>query len=50
MLYIACDTHGCKLSYSSKILEIVRILGEKIERKVYLNQQNFVSDMHTTTD
>ena len=34
-----------KRSYSSKILEIGMILGEKIERKVYVNQQNFVSDI-----
>ena len=32
-------------SYSSKILEIGMILGEKIERKVYVNQQNFASDI-----
>ena len=31
--------------YSSKILEIGMILGEKIERNVYVNQQNFVSDI-----
>ena len=37
--------NGCKRSYSSKILEIGKILGEKIERKVYVNQQNFVSDI-----
>ena len=29
-----CDTNGCKPSYTSKILEIGMILGEKIERKV----------------
>ena len=33
------------VSYSSKILAIGMILGEKIERKVYVNQQNFVSDI-----
>ena len=38
---VSCDTNGCKRSYSSKILEIGMILGEKIERKVYVNQQNF---------
>ena len=35
----------CKRSYSSKILEIGMILGEKIARKVYVNEQNFVSDI-----
>ena len=33
--------YECKRSYSSKIVEI---LGEKIERNVYVNQQNFVPD------
>ena len=42
---VSCDTNGCKRSYSSKILEIGMILGEKIERKVYVNQQKFVSDI-----
>ena len=36
--------------YSSKILEIGMILGEKIERNVYVNQQNFISDIQRTTD
>ena len=31
--------------YSSKILEIEMIFGGKCERKVYINQQNFVSDI-----
>ena len=34
------DTNGSK-----KILQIGMILGEKIERKVYVNQQNFVLDI-----
>ena len=36
-----------KRSYSSKILEIHvgMILGTKIERKVYVNEQNFVLDI-----
>ena len=39
------DTNGCKRSYSlMEILEIGMVLGEKIERKVYVTQQNFVSD------
>ena len=37
--------NGCKRLYLSKILEIGMILGEKIERKVYVNPQNFGSDM-----
>ena len=34
-----------KCLYSSKILEIGMIFVEKIERKVHVNQQNFVSDI-----
>ena len=45
MLYSTCDTNGCKRSHSSQILEIGIILCEKIERKVYVNQQNFVFDI-----
>ena len=40
-----CDTNGCIRSYSSKIPELGMILGQKIERNVYVNQQNFVSDI-----
>ena len=39
ILKSTCIENGCKRSYSS----IGMILGEKIERKDYLNQQNFVS-------
>ena len=42
------------VSYSSKILAIGMILGEKIERKVYLHQAEFTSAefyiRYTTTD
>ena len=44
------DANTGKRSYSAKILEIGMILGEKIEQKVYVNQENLVSDIYTTTD
>ena len=37
--------NGCKRLYSSKILGIGMILSEKIQQKLYVNQQYFVSDI-----
>ena len=45
MLYIAYDTPTSKCSCLSTILKIKAILSKWIKVKVYVNQQNFVSDI-----
>ena len=46
MLYITYDTPTFKCSCLSTILKINAILAKWIKVKVYVNQQNFVSDIY----
>ena len=45
MLYIAYDAPTSKCSCLSTILKIKAILAKQIKVKVYVNQENFVSDI-----
>ena len=47
ILYMAYDTAKLVISCPAKIFEIQVNLAEKIQVKVYANEDNFVSDIQT---